>query len=207
MSASEERYWSRVLHAWRAREGMTQAALAELLQVDQTAISRWERGVDTPSLRLRRKIRDLNRSNLAARQDHALRLRVRNAWNPSTLLARGAVFLEVNDAGAQEAHVRGMDLRGKSLYGLFGAATDEVTKSWERTGIFDGALALAISVNRLETGESEDTYIRTVDTPYFTSDGEVWCLSEIKQIDANQYQDIRRQWGGSTFSVPFDTLL
>ena len=44
---------------WRVDACMTQAVLAELLGVDPTSISRWERGRDKPDLVRRRQLRAL----------------------------------------------------------------------------------------------------------------------------------------------------
>lgn len=199
-------YWPRMLRALRNREGLTQAQLAQRLNVDQTAVSRWERAVDQPRMELRRRIRDMHRSYAPSRQDRALKLRVQASWNPTALVARGAMFLEINQAGVIEANVAGKACAGQSIYGSFGPMTDETTAAWEGSGIFDGNIALAITVNRLELRDGRISYIRTVDTPYFTSDGEVWCLCEIKKIDANQYAALKSELGAATFSLPFDSV-
>jgi transcriptional regulator with XRE-family HTH domain len=199
-------HWPRLIKTLRAREGITQAELAVRLGVDQTAISRWERATDQPSLKLRRVLRDLYRRNLASRQDWAVRMRVQSGLQPLTLMARGAVFLEVNDAGAQEACVQREMLHGRSIYGLFGPETDDVTRRWERAGLFEGDIVLAMSVNRLAGPGNISAFIRTLDTPYFNSDGEVWCLTEIKRISGEMFEALRMQWGGDTVAVSFDTL-
>ncbi|HEY0281544.1 MAG TPA: helix-turn-helix transcriptional regulator [Rhizomicrobium sp.] len=195
-----------MLQALRNREGLTQAQLAQRLDVNQTAISRWERSVDQPGMALRRRIRDMHRNFAPSRQDRALKLRVQQSWNPTALVARGAMFLEINNAGVAEANAAGKACAGQSIYGAFGQMTDETTAVWEKTGIFDGNIALAITVNRLELHDGQVNYIRTVDTPYFTSEGEVWCLCEIKRIDAAQYNTVKSQMGAATFSLPFDSL-
>lgn len=199
-------YWPHLIKALRAREGLTQAELAARIGVDQTAVSRWERNSDEPSLRYRRRLRDLYRCNLASRQDKAVRMRVQNGFQPQTLLMRGAVFIEINEAGAQEARIRREALQGRSIYGAFGPLTDEVTRQWEETGIFDGEIAMAMSVNRLAGPEGTGSCVRTLDTPYFTSDGEVWCITELMRITEEMFETLRRQWGGETVSLAFDTL-
>jgi DNA-binding XRE family transcriptional regulator len=195
-----------MLRTLRNREGLTQAQLAQRLKVNQTAVSRWERDIDEPSMALRRRIRDMHRVSAMPRQDYALKLRVQASWNPTALVARGALFLEINNAGLSEADVAGKVGAGQSIYGAFGPMTDETTATWERSGIFEGNIALAITVNRLELRDGRFSYIRTVDTPYFTSEGEVWCLCEIKRIDAGQYDSLKSQLGAATFSLPFDNL-
>jgi transcriptional regulator with XRE-family HTH domain len=199
-------YWANLIKALRSREGLTQAELATQLGIDQTAVSRWERSGDQPALKHRRALRELYRRNLASRQDTAVRMRVQNGFQPQTLLARGAVFIEINEAGAQEARVRREVLKGRSIYGAFGPHTDEVTRRWEQSGMFDGEIAMAMSVNRLEGPEGSGLFVRTLDTPYFTSDGDVWCITELTRISIEMFDALRKQWGGDTLAVAFDTL-
>ena len=51
--------WSRALKAYRCRHVLTQAALAEILNVDPTTVSRWERGRDQPAVGIQRRLRSL----------------------------------------------------------------------------------------------------------------------------------------------------
>ena len=54
--------WGREIRAYRFKQGIKQAELGDLLGVDPTTISRWERGLIVPNLKRQRKIRDLMRS-------------------------------------------------------------------------------------------------------------------------------------------------
>lgn len=51
--------WIKPLKDYRRRHGLTQAALAEVLNVDPTTVSRWERGRDQPALGILRRLRSL----------------------------------------------------------------------------------------------------------------------------------------------------
>lgn len=51
--------WPRALKDYRRRHGLTQSALAEVLDVDPTTVSRWERGRDEPALGIQRRLRSL----------------------------------------------------------------------------------------------------------------------------------------------------
>jgi len=200
-------YWPALLRSHRARHGLSQAALAAHLGVDQTTVSRWERGLDTPGVRMRRQIRDLARRSQAARQDQAVRMRVRNALWPTSLMGKGAVFLEASRAVVTEAQLSVPEVRGMSVYGSFGDQTDAVTERWEAAGIFRGDLALAMTVNVLNpTLPGQTTYIQTLDTPHFTVDGDIWCICEIKRIDEALYHSLVRDFGGNSLLVPFDAV-
>lgn len=51
--------WPLVLKDYRRRHGLTQMALADILNVDSTTVSRWERGRDQPALGMQRRLRSL----------------------------------------------------------------------------------------------------------------------------------------------------
>jgi transcriptional regulator with XRE-family HTH domain len=52
-------HWPQALKEYRRRRGLTQSALAEVLDVDPTTISRWERGRDRPALGIQRRLKSL----------------------------------------------------------------------------------------------------------------------------------------------------
>jgi len=51
--------WPQALKDYRRRHALTQAALAEILNVDATTVSRWERDRDQPALGIQRRLRSL----------------------------------------------------------------------------------------------------------------------------------------------------
>lgn len=197
-------YWARFVRQLRAREGLSQSSLADMLGVTQASVSRWERGVDEPSLRLRRRMRDMIRSAPAGRLDRLMRLRVQFAGWPTSLVRQGAVFVDVSP-GYEAEFGPGSELIGQSIYGRFGPSADEVTQAWEHTGIFSGDMAMTLSVNRIST-PSGPAFIRGLDTPHVTQDGEIWCLCEIKRITPEEYEATRLRLGGALMAVPFDAL-
>ena len=197
-------YWSRLLRALRAQQGMSQRDLAGLLGVEQSTISRWERGAETPSLRRRRLIRDIVRRNLGDRHDRMLQLRVKHSAWPASLMKEGAVFVETSPSLAPEVGVPELH-QGVSVYGLFGDEADELTSQWERGGIFAGDLAMTISLNRIFTPNGV-VYFRGLDTPYFSSSGEIWCLCEIRRLTAEQYAASKSEMGGVLMPIAYDAL-
>jgi transcriptional regulator with XRE-family HTH domain len=54
-----EASWGTLVKRFRNDTGLTQAALAEILSIDPTTISRWERGRERPNLALQRRLRAL----------------------------------------------------------------------------------------------------------------------------------------------------
>ncbi|MGP1353880.1 MAG: helix-turn-helix domain-containing protein [Parasphingopyxis sp.] len=198
-------HWPSLVRTIRSRRGWSQSVLAEHLGVDQTTISRWERDIDKPGIRLRRVLLDMHRVGMADRQDQVIRKRVRNAFWPSSLVAPGARFLEISQSALNQIGHRNDELRGKSIYGLFGQRVDEVTERWEASGIFQGEIAMTVSVNSFV---EQDTrfHVKTMDTPHHTSDGDIWCVCEIQLIGATEYGRLKGFFGGDTLQVPFDEL-
>jgi DNA-binding XRE family transcriptional regulator len=203
MSAQLDGYWPTVLREYRRRHGVSQSAFAQRLGVDQTSVSRWERGSDTPRPAAAARIRDLVRAEAAPRQDAAMLARVRHAAWPTSLVSRGAVFLEINASAMSEAGLGARDLRGTSIYGSFGEETDAVTHDWENTGIFRGDIAATISLNVLRDALGQTAFIRTLDTPFFTRDADIWCLCEIKRITEAEYHSLRGQFDGPMLAIAF----
>jgi DNA-binding XRE family transcriptional regulator len=58
-SGTAEMNWGIKIKRFRVGACMTQVALAEILRVDPTTISRWERGRDKPDLGTQRRLRTL----------------------------------------------------------------------------------------------------------------------------------------------------
>lgn len=195
-----------LLRKYREHHGLNQAALAAMLGVDQTTVSRWERGRDVPGLQVLRRVRDLIRRENASRQDRVVQARVRHAAWPATIVRKGAIFVECNHSALREIGASGVDLRGRSIYGSFGAHTDDVTERWERSGIFNGDVALAISINELITGGGPPVFVRTMDTPHITIDGDIWCVCELQRIDEQSYHRMEREFGGPTLSLSYDAV-
>lgn len=51
--------WNEIVKSYRLRHGLNQTAMAQLLNVSQRTISRWERGEDQPGIQHKKKLRDL----------------------------------------------------------------------------------------------------------------------------------------------------
>lgn len=197
---------AQMLKALRRRLGASQAALGERLGVDQKTISRWEAARDTPSMRHQRRIRELMRGDRATQIDTALRTRVRHALWPATLLGRGAVVIEASRHLRDELGLDPDGLRGQSLYGRFGEATDETTRLWEESGVFDGEIALTESVNCIAAAEHGEVHFRTLDYPHMNADGEIWCVCELRRVSKADYDAFVSRHGATTASVGFDAV-
>lgn len=204
MDAFSSTNWAKMVTGLRHDHGLSQRALAERLSVDQTTISRWERGKDLPGVRHRRLMRDMMRQTATGRLDKLTKLRVQLSSWPATLLRQGAVFVEVSRAAAAEVAVEDIG-PGASLYGRFGDEADEQVHAWERSGIFSGDLAMTVSLNRIQSAAGP-VYFRGMDTPHISASGEIWCLCELRRLSEAEYLSELRQMGVPLLSIPYDAL-
>ena len=136
--------------------------------------------------------------------DSLMKLRVQMSSWPSTLVSEGAILMEASHAAEVEVSVKSL-VRGASLYGQFGAHADEQVHSWENSGIFSGELAMTISLTRINTPAGK-AWFRSMDTPYISSGGEIWCLCELRRLSSEEYAIALRQMGATLVSIPSDHL-
>lgn len=83
--------WSAFIKRYRARNGLTQFRLADVVGVSQRTISRWENGQDQPSIELQKRLRDLE-------------------WTPPSQLLRG-LAISVKHCPAPRALSRGRNFQ------------------------------------------------------------------------------------------------
>ncbi len=111
--------WPALIRSYRKEFGLKQDALAYQLNVDQTTISRWERGLDKPSVAMQKRLRD----HLWRRQDNALDAAarmVRFAPNNASLVAPGTRIIAVSDSYAARYSMTSDDMKGRYIRRLVG---------------------------------------------------------------------------------------
>lgn len=107
--------WKTQLRLLRRYHGLKQAVLAEMLNVDQGTVSRWERGVSEPDLSRRRRLRDLM-WKYGTRLECDIRRLMASPLAAKTLASTQSIILDVRpspqEAALLHAHeVIGMDAR------------------------------------------------------------------------------------------------
>lgn len=210
------RRWPVLVRELRHRTGLSQAALAAHLGVTQASVSRWESGADLPSIRLRKAMRDMLRDSDLSRAEKQLRVRLRYAPTPLSVLAPGARFLDFSRSFAAETTTDPDHLRGRPVYGHFGALVDATTESWERSGIFGGDVACTVTVLALSGQEiegqmagqgAETVYLRNFDTPYRLDDRRVISICETCRVTRDAYESHLATYGAPVFTLSFDAVM
>jgi transcriptional regulator with XRE-family HTH domain len=94
------RDWGLVIRTFRRSRGLTQAALAEMLLVDVTTISRWERGLAQPERAMQQMLVKLTGRQMDA--DHSsLKLAIENSRLPVAMLDADCRWLAVSQGRCQ----------------------------------------------------------------------------------------------------------
>jgi len=82
----DTRQMGRSLRLWRSLRRLKQAAVAEMMGVSQTTVSRWESGLAEPTLQEQQGLRSLMAARLDSAADFALGRMVRSAGTPMHLV-------------------------------------------------------------------------------------------------------------------------
>ena len=179
--------WDGVIRRYRQVNGLTQAALAEAIGVEQATISRWERGTHTPELNTQRRLRDLLTRSPVIR-DCLVYHRVRTSLVPMKLADREGRNRAASPAAAVLHEIQARTLQTLDYRKLF---TDILENQWQEIlsiGFFEGDIASVSVVNTWRTaGRLDLRYCRSCWTPAILSDGEVLLVSEFHEIDELTY--------------------
>lgn len=139
-------HWPTIIRRIRSRRAMKQTALAELLNVDQSAVSRWERGLAAPNLGAQRRLRELMSRTLAPQGERCLSLIVRNTGK-NALLDRELRVIDVADDVLAPLRLARQDVIGERLSAFLGGAAD-FAANMRADGFFDGDVGSCTAIGR-----------------------------------------------------------
>ena len=113
----DTRQLGRSLRLWRSLRRLKQTALADLIGVSQTTVSRWESGQAAPSVEEQQQLRTLMAAKLDSAADFALGRLVRSAHTPMHLVCDFSHRL-LALSRPREVHCRvpGSELMGSALW-------------------------------------------------------------------------------------------
>lgn len=139
--------WVRALKDYRRRHVLTQAALAEILNVDATTVSRWERGRDQPALGIQRRLRSLVMPGTSD-VERALRLLIDTSDAIAVLFDSKYRLLHSSPRHRALLRLDSSDLYGKSFERLQSASQAALVQSvggprgWIQNGILKSEATL-----------------------------------------------------------------
>ncbi|HTY70446.1 MAG TPA: helix-turn-helix domain-containing protein [Alphaproteobacteria bacterium] len=181
--AASAREWANRLIWFRRFRGLKQLALAQLLEVDQATVSRWERGQSVPHLRGRQRLRDLLRATTG--DDALLKHAIAAAIGEVVLSSSEDVVIAASRAYAAANGITADEIAGKSLRPTFIGDSRHAWQAIHGHGFFNGDVASAtvfLRVLRL-CGGPEWRCVKAVCVPVRLSNG---CLA------------VRGEWAGLT---------
>ena len=204
--ASSDNYWARAIRAFRVQHGMKQIVLATLLGVDQSTISRWERGVDTPSIAMRRRLREYLRQpfpELEARMAEFIRK------TPGVLcLATDTDFklLEINTAHARQVRWERAEWLGRAALGAMGERHAEHAGRIARINPYSGEVAGLAGVCECDSPAGV-VHVYHHDSVVPLSDGSLATISSGKLIPRRQFNAFRQTHGTDVLVIGLDDLI
>lgn len=168
--------WRTQLRLLRRYHGLKQAVLAEMLNVDQGTISRWERGVSEPDLSRRKRLRDLM-WKFGTRLECDVQRLMASPFGSKTIASTKSIVLDMtfsdDDVHRDKSKIIGLDarvLRGDS----------EFNDLWDRNlqSIVSGDF---VGINSVFFSNRSNKWIQTYTIPVIIS-GQMHFFSERRII-------------------------
>jgi transcriptional regulator with XRE-family HTH domain len=182
-------HWPGQLKRYRRIQGLTQAALAEILNVEQATISRWERGTHAPDLGVQRRLRALIYGR-GLHSDNFIFNRVSHSPFAVKVASRAAQNLAASMAAAHLHHVDQSTLAIANYRPLF---TETLERHWIKAmelGFFEGDMAsIQVRTPWKPVGGGDEKLCVSYWTPARLSDGEIVLISEFSVLQRDAQQD------------------
>ena len=200
--------WGPQLRRLRRLRALKQAALAELLGVDQATVSRWESGRQIPDLGMQRRLRDMMRRTEP--REEALLKHCINASVGYTLLCDEQRTIRAASPSFCEIHgVAPSDIIGMSSLPAFTAELEQMLWIAIENGFFEGEVASVRVVSRFHSlsGDWRDLGGIVCWTPVPLSDGRVLRRVDRITLSDEQFDAARAQNGGPIKLVAMSDLV
>ena len=204
--AASAREWANRLIWFRRFRGLKQLALAQLLNVDQATVSRWERGQSIPHLRGRERLRDLLRR--ATNDDPLLNHAIAAAIGEVVLSNSEDVIIAASRAYSAVNGTTPDDIAGKSILPTYAGDGLHCWRAIHDHGFFNGDVASATAFLRVVplSGKSEERCVMAVCVPVRLSNGCLVLRSEWAAVGEDEFAAGCRQNGGPIRIVMADDL-
>ncbi|MGB0683890.1 MAG: helix-turn-helix domain-containing protein [Magnetovibrionaceae bacterium] len=175
--------WPVLIRSYRQQQGLKQDALAYFLQVDQTTISRWERGVDTPSIAMQKRLRDLMYTGQDSALETALRI-VRASPGRASIVLPGARIVDVSKSQAEHFGSSPQEMKGNFMWQYYGRDYyEEYMLPLARHGIYSDDVSRLDLITKSKHRLKGEQYSQITITPLHTTSG-VFALSQCHSLSA-----------------------
>jgi len=180
-------HWASQLKRYRRNNGLTQIALAEMLNVEQATISRWERGVHEPDLGFQRRLRSLIFGR-GINSDHFIMQNVLHSPFAVKIANRHGQNLAASRTAAALHGVEQSFLATANYRPYFTEALERHWKMAIDVGFFDGDVAGVEVCNPwMPIGGGVQRICVSYWMPTQLSDGEIVLISDFRVMSEDEY--------------------
>lgn len=170
----------------RIARGLSQAQLAEAMEVDQATVSRWERGTQLPDPDLQARLREFLFRGRAI-QDAMVYHFVRSSPGMRMLISPGGIFLAASQSCGGER------LEGRQISDF---GTSALRAAWNLaidSGFFRGSIASLRFATDITRSNGDVMYTICAWYPVQMTDGSSTLLADMAVIDGTQFESARRE--------------
>jgi transcriptional regulator with XRE-family HTH domain len=168
--------WATLIRRYRLRHSLTQANVAQLLNVSQKTVSRWERAQDRPHISLQKYLRDLIREPDPAFMAY-IKQSVIHCPMPRALSAGAAITLRAVSPAAIAKRPTVVDWIGRDLAPIATGVLQEMIDDRPlQRAVGRGEIASIVSTTRsvLKTAEHPNIGFFSTTMTYFFHDGTLY---------------------------------
>lgn len=206
MSSKAIVYWAEEVRRLRRAKALKQAALAQILGVDQATVSRWERGEMAPSLDMQKRLRDLIRQSVP--DEWLYRHSVTVAPGIVVVSNVGRVMQAVSPGYAAAHGLPQHEMPGRCNKGRFDPDVEWMLGEMRQRGFYRGEVASVTGVCRVSSlsGHRKATPVKGVWTPTRIGDEIFLRCDRIDLPEAALAAEVERN-GGMLRFVMMDELV
>lgn len=199
--------WPVQIRRLRRLKGLKQAALADLISVDQSTISRWENGDVLPDTRMQQRLQALLYD---VRVDESLlKHAIGTAIGEAVLSNWDRVIVGASASYSIGHGLSQRDIIGRSARPMYTEESEAIRRLVYDYGFYRGEVASITAIARANTlsGHCHNRLTKAVWTPVRLSDGEILLRSERITLAENHVADAYSQNGGPLRIVRLDDLV
>lgn len=187
---------------------MKQAALAELVGVDQATVSRWEGSRQIPDLGMQRRLRDVMR-RAESREEMLLTHCINASVGYTVLCDENRIILAASLSFCGIHGMTAAEIIGMSSMPVFTAELEQMLQAAVEHGFFEGEVASVRVVSRFHalTGQPRDIGGIVSWTPVPLTDGRILRRVDRITLSDEQFEVARAENGGPIRLVTMSDLL
>jgi transcriptional regulator with XRE-family HTH domain len=199
--------WGLEIRRFRRTRLLKQAVMAEMLNVDQATVSRWERNLTMPDLAAQRHLRDLIRRPVS---DEFLLRHVTRVSLGQFVVSNVERVLQVVSAGYAAAHGLAQDaMPGQRTHSMYTEEGEQIWQASHQHGFYRGDVASVTLVSRVHSlsGHRRNIPVKVLWSPIRLGDGAVILHGERIDLPEQEFAAHLASNGGPVRIVPMDALV